>query len=416
MTASADAARRPVIGTHSGKFHLDEVFATTMLLSLPEYQNARVVRSREPAVLATCDILVDVGAEYDPEKRRFDHHQKSFTATFYDEGPKSQPEAAEGAGCDGNAEGAGKDEAASGDVAATNGHKEPAKKAVTKLSSAGLIYKHFGKEVLRHRFGVTCPTLLECVYQRLYTSFVEAVDANDNGVSIVADGSPLLYKDSTNLSSRVSRCYPPWNLEDLQAKPNLKRLRTEEAALYPADVEGGSPEEVAGFKKAMQIVDSEFEDAVSSIVDVWLPARQVVEDAIQERAAIHPSGQIIQLKKWCPFQEHLHEIEDELHLTSPILYCLYPDIKDGVTQGWRVYAVNEKDQLFKSRLPLSKKLRGLRDSELGNAVLANAHTTDAENMKSSDFIHCHATGFIGGAKTFPAAMAMATLTMKEADN
>jgi hypothetical protein len=30
--------------------------------------NAEIIRSRDPAVLDTCDILVDVGATYEPEK------------------------------------------------------------------------------------------------------------------------------------------------------------------------------------------------------------------------------------------------------------------------------------------------------------------------------------------------------------
>lgn len=33
-------------------------------------------RSRDPAVLGTCDIVVDVGAVYDHEKKRYDHHQR----------------------------------------------------------------------------------------------------------------------------------------------------------------------------------------------------------------------------------------------------------------------------------------------------------------------------------------------------
>ena len=33
-------------------------------------------RTRDPAVLNTCDIVVDVGAVFDPDKKRFDHHQR----------------------------------------------------------------------------------------------------------------------------------------------------------------------------------------------------------------------------------------------------------------------------------------------------------------------------------------------------
>jgi len=41
-----------------------------------------VKRSRDPAVLDICDIVVDVGAIYDESKQRFDHHQRGFTEVF----------------------------------------------------------------------------------------------------------------------------------------------------------------------------------------------------------------------------------------------------------------------------------------------------------------------------------------------
>ena len=39
-------------------------------------------RSRDPDVLDTCDVVVDVGAIYDESKLRFDHHQRGFTEVF----------------------------------------------------------------------------------------------------------------------------------------------------------------------------------------------------------------------------------------------------------------------------------------------------------------------------------------------
>lgn len=43
---------------------------------------ADLKRSRDPAVLDTCDIVVDVGAVYEESKQRFDHHQRGFTEVF----------------------------------------------------------------------------------------------------------------------------------------------------------------------------------------------------------------------------------------------------------------------------------------------------------------------------------------------
>jgi len=69
------------------------------------------VRTRDDKVLNELDIVVDVGAVFDESKDRFDHHQQTFTTTW--------------------------DES----------HKVYSK---IRLSSAGLIYKFYGKEVLHN--------------------------------------------------------------------------------------------------------------------------------------------------------------------------------------------------------------------------------------------------------------------------
>ena len=69
------------------------------------FQGAEIVRTRDEAALEPLDVVLDVGGVYDPPRRRFDHHQKGFDEIF--------------------------------------GHG-----FATKLSSAGMIYKHFGKELI----------------------------------------------------------------------------------------------------------------------------------------------------------------------------------------------------------------------------------------------------------------------------
>nr|XP_012139264.1 PREDICTED: UPF0160 protein MYG1, mitochondrial isoform X2 [Megachile rotundata] len=62
------------IGTHDGCFHCDEALACFMLKTLPQYKDAVIVRSRDKSILDTCDIVIDVGGEYNPSKHRYDHH------------------------------------------------------------------------------------------------------------------------------------------------------------------------------------------------------------------------------------------------------------------------------------------------------------------------------------------------------
>lgn len=44
--------------------------------------DCNIVRSRDPAVLDDCDVVIDVGGTYEPERNRFDHHQRGFTEVF----------------------------------------------------------------------------------------------------------------------------------------------------------------------------------------------------------------------------------------------------------------------------------------------------------------------------------------------
>lgn len=64
------------IGTHSGSFHADDALGCAVIATL--YPSATITRSRDMGILAQCDILVDVGGEYDEARQRFDHHQKGF--------------------------------------------------------------------------------------------------------------------------------------------------------------------------------------------------------------------------------------------------------------------------------------------------------------------------------------------------
>jgi uncharacterized UPF0160 family protein len=65
------------IGTHSGPFHADDVLAVA-IITLAKYSEGtpQIVRSRDPKVLAECQVLVDVGGVYDFSQSKFDHHQK----------------------------------------------------------------------------------------------------------------------------------------------------------------------------------------------------------------------------------------------------------------------------------------------------------------------------------------------------
>lgn len=200
-------------------------------------------------------MVVDVGAEYDPATHRYDHHQRGFE------------------------------------------HALNEYNFQTKLSSAGLVYKHFGKEILNELALASYGNdqererLVDIVYPKVYKDFMEHIDAIDNGISICDSFTPK-YHISTSLSARVGHLNPSWNDDN---SPEIQNER---------------------FIQAMTLTCSEFIQCVDALFNVWWPAKSIVYNAVQNRLTLHESGQIILLAKACPWKDHIFEIEQEVNTSS----------------------------------------------------------------------------------------------------
>lgn len=66
------------LGTHDGSFHADEVTACALLLAFDLVDRDKIIRTRDLAVLDTCEYVCDVGGIYEPKAKRFDHHQVGY--------------------------------------------------------------------------------------------------------------------------------------------------------------------------------------------------------------------------------------------------------------------------------------------------------------------------------------------------
>lgn len=65
-------------GTHDGTFHADEVTACALLLTFDLIDRDQIIRTRDLSKLSECEYVCDVGGIYDPNKKRFDHHQVDY--------------------------------------------------------------------------------------------------------------------------------------------------------------------------------------------------------------------------------------------------------------------------------------------------------------------------------------------------
>lgn len=81
------------------------------------------------------------------------------------------------------------------------------------MSSAGLVYRHYGREVIRNATKEVWGTDLtdeqvEQTYKLLYKKLIMEVDAIDNGVS---EAPSMRYMIQSGLGSRIGRMNPDWN-------------------------------------------------------------------------------------------------------------------------------------------------------------------------------------------------------------
>jgi uncharacterized UPF0160 family protein len=334
-----DKVSDKVIGTHSGTFQADEALGVWMLRQLPAYRNSKVVRSRDKEVLDKLDIVIDVGGVYDHDSLRYDHHQRGYDERF-DEGKE---------GTDGRC---------------------------TKLSASGLVYRHYGRDVIKQYYPTLSNESLELAYTKLYDSMLEALDAIDTGVEIAPEGVELLYKDSTGLSSRVSRTNPRWNEVD-------------ESTDKPPDAD-------ERFEVASKMCGDDFLSVMTRIVESDIPARDFVERALLKRHETEASGEVISLESGgLPWKGHLYDLEKEHNVDPLIKFVLYTD-QAGM---WRIQAVTVEGRGFENRLSLPEEWRGVRDEDL--AKLAG--------IPGCTF--CHAAGFVGGNKTYEGALEMARVAL-----
>lgn len=199
----------------------------------------------------TCDVVVDVGGEYNHSRKRYDHHMRDFKET---------------------ASSVLKRDDCNWDI---------------KLSSAGLIYCHYGHQIIKQ----LVPELMDdedihSIFKRVYDSLIQEVDAIDNGVSMF-EGEPKYvlkylysiflfhcisqtgfihsqiyilfyrYRIVTNLSARVAQLNVKWNSLDMNS-----------------DVQ---------FLKAIELCGEELKCFINNAAQVWLPARAFVREAIEKR-------------------------------------------------------------------------------------------------------------------------------------
>ncbi|KAJ5160610.1 UPF0160 protein MYG1 [Penicillium canariense] len=345
----------PLIGTHNGHFHADEALAVYLLRLLPTYASSPLVRTRDPAQLETCHTVVDVGGVYDAAVNRYDHHQRTFDTVF----PKHH----------------------------------------TKLSSAGLVYMHFGRAIIAQHMSLPQDHAdVDLLYEKLYTDFIEAIDANDNGIAAYDPAAVA----AANLEKRFR-----------DGGVTLASIVNDMNNPDPTSPPGEPQDEDSLFGRASTLIGNVFTRKLHQASTSWLPARTTVGNAYAARTEAHPSGRILVLPQGgVPWKEHLYNFERDASAgpDAQVYYVLYPE-SAAEDAKWRVQCVSTSEGSFESRKPLPEAWRGVRDQDL-DGLMASEAEKNGQSKLPEGAIFVHASGFIGGHKTKEGAMAMAVRSLE----
>lgn len=338
--------------THSGYFHADEVMGCLLIRYLKDYKNYIIIRSRNFDVIKYGDIVLDVGDIFDHEKLRYDHHQKTFTDSFSD-------------------------------------------KFNIRLSSAGLIYKFYGKESIKNiikSWGLSNEYLnekenenIEFIHIRIYETLIKMIDAIDNGYEKYdkkdKNGNQIIinYNNESGYCKRVHRLNINYQ--------KLKNFSFDE-----------------NFILALNLAEEEFIESLSFICFIHMPGYIYVKNAYDNRFSFHKSGQVIYLENESPWKEHLLKIEEE-HLErienkndyKPILYTISKMPGDRFVIG----TVPLKLGSFAYKKGIAKSLRGYSNDT--NDMIVNI----------SDIKFIHKSGFTGGTLSLKSAIEVVELSLNE---
>lgn len=308
--------------THNNRFHLDEVIATAILKKI--HPDAVLKRSRDPADIASADIAYDVGGVYQHATGRYDHHQRGFEHTF-------------------------------------------SEKHCVKLSSAGLIYKHYHRQLLEH-YSIAPE---DWIVNDVYEEYIMYVDACDNGVE---NGAAFTVRTLADVVDCLN--------------------------VHEKDKTSSRDERSTNAMTDMFIASNNYNDShflaalslVSADMDRYFYKKKILADEVVSNHELvkNATDSVLVIEPAVEMSMDALAVLDQIHGKN-ILFVIY-----NTPGNIRIYAARKRKNSFESKIPLCPEWGGLRDHELQRV----------SGIAGATFVH--ATGFTGGASDQQSALEMCT--------
>ncbi len=287
--------------THNGTFHADDVMSCAILDILCVNP---VCRTRRQHILKKAYMCFDVGMKYNKQNKIFDHHQ----------------------------------------------NPTPLRPDKFPYSSAGLIWKEYGKAVI-HEIDTTLSEFeIESIWKQIDSELMLSIDLIDNGIT--------------------ERDYKTLSFSAFIGSFNLSWDDT------------GSTTDTQ-FIKAVEQCKLFLIRSIRSKLSQKL-AKQIVLNS--DRIF---NNTILVLPNFCPWQRVIFEEK-----ITNLIFCIYPTETD-----WRLQTIPCKPKSYSMRKSLPVKWKGRTQSEL------------VEITQVSDVIFCHTGLFICSAESYSGIVKLAELAL-----
>jgi len=284
------------MATHNGSFHTDEVVAYIILKEI--FPDSFLIRTRDIEEIKSCDIVFDVGGIYNADENRFDHH-------FNDE-------------------------------------RLIRKSSGIKYSSAGLIWKHYGKVFLETKFKKFNKNEIQKLWKTIDERIFEWIDNVDNSLS----NNVQMPKNCITINHMINSFRPNWN----------SNKSTDE-----------------GFNDCINWTKIWLFNEIQKFVGQLEGEKLVIKD-FENR----PFDRILVMDKFKPWQQTIFE----KNISNNLDYIVY---YDDINNNWMIQCVPIEKGSFFLKKPLPKEWINLTKEKLSTLV-------------GVEMIFCHPNRFIGGFK------------------
>lgn len=292
-----------IIATHDGSFHADETLACAILSYV--YDKPQIIRSRDPKLLETADLIIDVSGIND--HKHFDHHSNEFN------------------------------------LKRDNG---------INYATAGLMWLKFGitylKKIVSDHFTVEQhfeinDAIYQAAFERIDREVMYMVDLNDNGQlnsyirDICKPRTPEQYELMEQLNE-FYQCAP--DIPYLVAMQNLPNI--------------SGAEQNKAFLNTVKFLRQIMINIAINAINTEMGIAKVLE--------IYDGGELLIMHEKLPWTQAVLAHFDTF---SPCQLAIYPDRK----RGWRIQALPySKAERFRNKLLAPKSWRGLDAQDLDEAT------------------------------------------------